>query len=273
MTVGRMPGGFNADAVAAAGAKALQGPEQWTGQNSVFAGKAIPDDEVQYLVLFDSNKTFDRSLTDMRAKHEWLRHDGGGDDLTAELRSLGGSKVSITTIERVQASRAIHFAIHTAVKQALGTFIREQSGNRNARFPASVTEGLNAELQRIIPDGDPRVLWKTVSYENNSGSGSTDWDALLRNAIKEKDKNLEKASEVFEFDLLARPAVQYTQMWSLMRFFVQGAKNKKGDGNKLLLMLQSLASGASSAEAVKSAYRMEDPRLTRTWYQWVVRGR
>jgi len=77
------------------------------------------------------------------------------------------------------------------------------------------------------------------------------------------------ASSAMRQSLEALAGAHYRQMWSLLAFVRQNCGTKKGPENKFLRLLQAIATGTDSVEAVKTILNLSDPTLTEKWHAWI----
>lgn len=271
MLIGRMPGDLDPETMVAAGEQALLGLDTWTGRNDQLPVKDLAADRAGVVALIPSNRDFDRWLRWAREREPRLRHSGEGADLAAQLRSFTTPRFSLRSIEAIQVSRSIHYAVYTATNQAIDTWFIENGGHP---VPTWLREGLNAEMQRLIPPGDPRVLFLTISYENSGGGqAATDWAVTLAEAINTRDSSLLRIYDLLSIEPISLPMVQYIQMWSFSKFLVSTARNQRGERNKFQQMLNELAAGEGAISAIETAYRIKYTRLDRAWGGWATSQR
>ena len=195
-----------------------------------------------------------------------LKPNQNREDLIKKLRSLPGPRIMVTVAPK--AAFPVQFAAHTTTMMATNAFFMARG---EVAPPAWLPSGLSAELQRQF--GNKRVVYCSVSYETSSPNMAGDWARDVAAMMERNDKMLRPASQVLEFDLISLPSEHYKLMWSLCTMLVQTAGGKKGPRNKFHALLEELASGTASPEAVKKVYKTSDPRLTQAWVRWSLMQR
>ena len=172
----------------------------------------------------------------------------------------------MTTAQKAGGSPE-NFAIHCLTGAAVDAFFGERG---KVSAPAWIPCGLSAELQRIVTK---KVLWTSISYEMASPDMQGSWASDVAALVRRNDKKLRRASMVMNFSLISLPGEHYKLMWSLNTMLVRSAGNKRGRDNKYLMLLEEMAGGATSEEAVGKIYRVKDPQLTQQWLRWALSQR
>jgi len=248
------------------GEKTLLMLDQWTGQTGIFNGPKENPKHVYHLILFAKDQDY-LGFVDFLREKKILGAPDGRDDLIKQLLNFRGP-LSLVIVTRNAVLRPDNFAVHSVTCQAISAFFFERG---DIDPPAWVTEGLSAEIQRLLCHGE--VLWSSISYEMSSPDMKGNWALDVAFMIKKNDTNLRKASHVMQFELQSLPGAHYKLMWSFSKMLVQTAGGKKGDKNKFYMMLEELAKGVKSEEAVKKVFGIADPQLTQAWFGWAVNQR
>ena len=261
--------GLDPQAMIQAAQTAMVGLDTWTGKTGILPLDRTADDLCTWVVILENKQRFDHFLKEVRKKHPSMRHNGEGEDLTAQLRTMNLGRVTITNADKVVPGNSIHYAIYTAANQAIDTFFSERGVERHYR-PAWLREGLNAELQRLIPEQKDLVLWRTIAYENSKGGAVEDWNKALAKAIKEKDRQLYNASGIMTSELISLPAINYIQLWSFTKYLVAQGRSQKGEKNKMHQLLVKLGEGRDSEKAVHEVFKKKEPGLSSAWLRWAM---
>jgi len=249
-----------ADKTIKAANTALKALDVWTGSQGVFVGPEEDKGFHYVIVLFQGSDQFGAFVDWLREK-KVLPAPGGQEDLIKKLDNFNGPRSIVTTAEKAAFSPE-NFAIHSVTGCAISAFFSERG---EASLPNWVVCGLSADLQRLVTK---KVLWSSISYEMSSPDMRGSWSMDVASMIRRRDKQLRPARMVMNFSLISLPGKHYKLMWSLNTMMVRSAGNMKGRNNKYLMLLEEIAKGTSSEDAVKKVYGIKDPQLTQRWFGW-----
>ncbi len=239
----------------------LKALDVWTGSQGVFVGPEKDKSLYYVIVLFQGNSQFASFVDWLRLKKVLPPSDGTGEDLIKKLNIFNGPRSVITTTQKAGRSPE-NFAIHCISASAMGAFFGERG---KATIPAWITCGLSADLQKHITK---KVLWSSIAYEMSSPNMQGNWARDVAGMIRRNDKQLRPARMVMNFSLISLPGEHYKLMWSLNTMMVRSAGNVKGAGNKYFKLLETMAKGTFSEDAVKKVYGAKDPKLSQQWFRW-----
>lgn len=244
----------------------IKGMELWTGRQDLFTPPA-DEDGLCYFIIFKNKGDFDGFVDFLRKERGLKKPDG--EDLTKKLNSLWVPRGFGTVAEKFLPI-AEHFTVNLATGILIKTYFQQRG---EILAPPWLAEGMRSEMEILLTKAKtPRIT--TIAYEMNDNKDPppNNWLQAMSQLVAKPTDQLKKASDVMLIELIQSSRADYIQMWSLNLFLRQaGAGN--GDKNKFAKLLEAIASGSSSRDAVTAVYGLDEPQLTRTWLQWAGRGK
>ncbi len=254
-------GGVNADAkqLVEHADLALKGLETWTGEPKAFMREPMPADEVYTLAIFPDAGARDAFIDTAFA--------GGDTGLARKCGSLSFARGNFTDVRILPIAR--WWAVFSTSCAAIDAFHAERGQKKS---PPWLREGLGCELQRLVCDQQVRMY--SISYQENANvTLDGDWPKDIAKLLASKSQLVIPAGNVMLADTVGLPTEHYKQMWSLATCLKGMARNQRGPDNKLLRVFCATAQGKASYDAVKGAFELEDPGLTKVWHGWAAQGR